>query len=447
MRRFKRLLTPGHALGAVVVLGGLYFAWAAVMPEGGTGSNVVLGLLVAGAIFWMGLNQLGPNIDDLMVSKEKAAVQRQRRGAYELARELEKAAKRERNNKKTTLTSDHFARVASVIKMLDDAADSVSSDGADLDVAAALNAADIIIQEVFPPVKESFFMQARSLGVAFAVAIALRTFAVAPFQIPSGSMIPTLLIGDHLFVWRASYGLQIPSKNGLGRLAGILGWLPNKPFYFVRWSTPSPGDVVVFEAPPWVGLNSGEDWIKRVIAGPGQTVKLEGTVVSVDGRRYEQMAPNGKSGVDDGGYPVGEMNRYMDYDEVNRRWFPAVANHKIEKLVDRDGEPHPHSIHNDMPPPDRFGAIDWPTVGVAPRLTGLRCTDSSCVVEDGYVFVMGDNRDHSSDGRSWGAVPIDNIKGKAIFIWVSVDGSENSLKLGRFTLPRFRWERIGDIIQ
>jgi signal peptidase I len=54
------------------------------------------------------------------------------------------------------------------------------------------------------------------------------------------------------------------------------------------------------------------------------------------------------------------------------------------------------------------------------------------------------DRDHSSDGRSWGAVPIDNVKGRAVFIWVSVDGSENSVKVGRFTLPRFRWERIGD---
>jgi signal peptidase I len=444
MRRLKRLLTPGHAIGAVVVLGVLYFAWGTVMPEGGTGSNVVLGLLVAMVLLWMGVTQLAPSIDDLMVSKEKSIQQKKRRGAWELARELEKAAKRERKNKKTSLTSDVFARVDAVIVALDAAAEA----GADAaSVETALKSADALIHEVFPPVKESLFVQARSLGVAFAVAIALRTFAVAPFQIPSGSMIPTLLIGDHLFVWRATYGLQIPSRNGLGRFEGILGFLPEKPFYFVRWSTPSPGDVVVFEAPPWVGLNSGEDWIKRVVAGPGQTVRLNDTVLTVDGRRYEQATPDGAVGVDDGGYPLGAMSRYMDYDEMNRRWFPAVANHKIERLVDRDGTQRPHSIHNDMPPPDRAGAVDWPAMGVAPRLPGLRCTDVSCVVEDGYVFVMGDNRDHSSDGRSWGAVPIDNVKGQAIFIWVSVDGSENSVKLGRFTLPRFRWDRIGDIIR
>jgi signal peptidase I len=60
---------------------------------------------------------------------------------------------------------------------------------------------------------------------------------------------------------------------------------------------------------------------------------------------------------------------------------------------------------------------------------------------------MGDNRDNSSDGRFWGAVPVDNIKGQAVFIWVSVDGSENSMKLGKFTLPRFRFDRIGQLIR
>ena len=77
-----------------------------------------------------------------------------------------------------------------------------------------------------------------------------------------------------------------------------------------------------------------------------------------------------------------------------------------------------------------------------PDMKGLSCTPDECTVKDGFVFVMGDNRDHSSDGRFWGAVPVDNIKGKALFIWVSVDGSEESVHAGKFTLPRFRWERL-----
>jgi len=447
----KRLFTPGHAIGALAILVVVYNAWGSVMPEGGTGSNVVLGLIVALVGLWMGTTQLGPHLDDMLVPKAKAEARRRRRHAFTFARELEKHTAKERKNKKTKLTSDVFAKLDEAIRALDVAAASPLDD--DSAVLAAVAAADGLAEQVFPTDKESFLQQARSLGFAFAVAIALRTFAVAPFQIPSGSMIQTLLIGDHLFVWRASYGLQLPSRNGLGRLQGLLRFLPENPFYFVRWSTPSPGDVVVFEAPPWVGMNSGEDWIKRVVAGPGQTVRFEGTVLTVDGRRYEQSKPDadgndtGVKGVDDGGYPLGAMTRYMDYDERFNRWYPSTANHKLEHLVDRDGTVRTHSVFNDMPPPDRGGAVDWPAIGIAPRLPGLRCTERECVVEDGYVFVMGDNRDHSSDGRSWGAVPIDNVKGRAIFIWVSVDGSENSVKLGRFTLPRFRWGRIGDIIR
>lgn len=436
LRRLKRLLTVGHAVAAAVSLAGLYFAWGAVMPEGGTGSNVVLGLLVALAVLWIATNQLGPIVDESIVNKEKADQIRQRRAAWELAQDLRRAGRRERKNKKTRLTSDVFARLDTAVVALEEAGEGNG------DVVEALATTEGLIDEVFPPQKETVFAQVRSLGVAFAIAIALRTFAVAPFQIPSSSMIPTLLIGDHLFVWRATYGLQMPSRNGLGRLSGILGWLPKDPFYFVRWSTPGPGDVVVFEAPPWVGRNGGEDWIKRVVAGPGQSVTFHDTVLTVDGRRYEQVTPSGSTGVDANGHPLGEMTSYHDYSDELGVWHEEHANHKIEKLIRRDGEVVEHSIFNNMPP----RMADWPNSQVPMQLDGLRCDLEACVVKDGFVFVMGDNRDNSSDGRSWGAVPIDNIKGQAVFIWVSVDGSENSVKLGRFTLPRFRWERLGQII-
>jgi signal peptidase I len=437
MKRLRRLLTVGHAIAAVVVLGALYAAWARVMPEGGTGSNVVLGLLVAGLAYWLGTTALGPIIDEALAPKEKSDLMRRQRAAYDLARELKKAAKRERKNKKTKLTSDVFARVDTAVADLERAA------YGELDVEAALQSADGLIDQVFPPENDSFFAQAKSLGFAFAIAIALRTFAVAPFQIPSSSMIPTLLIGDHLFVWRATYGLQIPSRNGLGRLTNLLGFLPEKPFYFLRWSTPSPGDVVVFEAPEWVGMNAGEDWIKRVVAGPGQQVKFEDAILTVDGREYAQTTPDGRSGRDDEGFPLATLTSYMDFNEGSNTWHQSHAGHKVENLVERDGTVHPHSIFNNLPP----RTTQWPVRGAPPHLNGLRCTDEACVVEDGYVFVMGDNRDNSSDGRFWGAVPVDNIKGQAVFIWVSVDGSENSLKLGKFTLPRFRFDRVGQIIR
>ncbi len=440
MRRLRRLLSLGHAIAFAVVLAALYFAWGRVFQEGGTGSNVVLGLLLALAVLWVGTHQLGPFLDEFFVAAGARELHRRRRGAFDSAVLLQKATKRERRNRRTKLTSAMFAELDAVVADLYRAAD---GDPAFADAAALDALSDrmkTVTEQAFPPEDDGFFVQLRSLSAAFAVALALRTFAVAPFQIPSGSMIPTLLIGDHLFVWRASYGLQVPSKNGLGLFSFVGALLPEHPFYFVRWRTPQPGDVVVFEAPPWVPANPGEDWIKRVVAGPGQQVRFENSTLTVDGRRYEQVAADGKAGVDDAGNPLGVMTRYQDYDERLGRWYPTTANHKREQLVARDGHIVEHDIFNDLPP----RMTQWPLPGAAPRLPGLRCTDEACTVEDGFVFVMGDNRDRSSDGRMWGAVPIDNVKGRAVFIWVSVDGSENSVKLGRFTLPRFRFERIGD---
>ncbi len=439
MRHAKRLLTLGHAVAFVVVLSLLYFAWGRVFSEGGTGSNVVLGLLLALVALWVGTNQLGPFFDGLLIAGDARETHRRRRGAYDMARLLERATKREHRNKKTRLTTTDFTDLHAVVADLYAAADGAAAfaDAQALDALA--DRAKVVMDRAFPPEHEGFFAQLRSLSAAFAVALALRTFAIAPFQIPSGSMIPTLLIGDHLFVWRATYGLQIPSHNGLGLFSFLGALLPDHPVYFLRWSTPAPGDVVVFESPPWVPANPGEDWIKRVVAGPGQEVRFENATLVVDGRRYEQTAPDGSVGVDDDGNPLGQMTRYADYDERLGRWFPTTGNHKRERLVARDGHVVEHEIFNDLPP----RLTSWPLPGLSTRLPGLRCTDQACTVEDGYVFVMGDNRDRSSDGRMWGAVPIDNVKGKAIFIWVSVDGSENSVKLGRFTLPRFRFERIG----
>ncbi|OGQ25774.1 MAG: signal peptidase I [Deltaproteobacteria bacterium RBG_16_71_12] len=252
--------------------------------------------------------------------------------------------------------------------------------------------------------------QARSLAFAFAVAIALRLFLVAPFQIPSGSMIPTLLIGDHLFVFRASYGLQSPVGTS----------------YLVRWRDPTPGDIVVFEAPPWVGHNAGEDWIKRVVAGPGQRVKRVDKTVYVDGQPYTHGGD-------------GAVERYMDFKERGGgggTWEERSAFHHVEQLPGR-----PHSVFHDSDRPVQ----DWPNAMYPePRQRGLVCTAAECTVQPGFVFVMGDNRDNSADGREWGAVPVDNVKGRALFIWVSVDGSADSVRLGKFTLPRFRWERIFD---
>jgi signal peptidase I len=188
--------------------------------------------------------------------------------------------------------------------------------------------------------------------------------------------------------------------------------------------------------------NWGDDWIKRVVAVAGQTVRQDGTVLSVDGVRYEQTAPDGTAAVDDAGIPVGTMTRSTDSNETSNRWYDRVASHKTETMMGKDGKKVAHSIYNDMPPV----TVDWPMGMTTINRPGLTCTDDGCTVKEGYVIVMGDNRDNSNDGRRWGAVPVDNVKGRAVFVFVSVDGSTSSVKLGHFELPGIRWGRTGNAL-
>jgi len=187
---------------------------------------------------------------------------------------------------------------------------------------------------------------------------------------------------------------------------------------------PKVGDVIVFEAPPWVMRNAGDDWIKRVIALPGQRVHRTELTVYVDDKPYTLSSDR-------------PMRRYMDFDEMvegHGRWMEREATYYTE-----DAAGIVHDTFTDVTPVTG----DWPSQGEPlPTEKGLTCTATDCTVQDGFVFVMGDNRDHSADGRMWGAVPVDNIKGKALFIWVSVDGSQESVHIGKFTLPAFRWDRM-----
>jgi signal peptidase I len=406
-------LTPGHGVAALILLVLVYQAWGRIFTAGGTGSNVVLGLLVAIAVVYVGATNLGPLVDDVLSPKGKQA-RRALREALELDRDVALLLKRARQGKEKKLhksriddiATAHGALHETIIAFERHAAPKVSLE----EKAGALTAA--LHKALGAQTTSAAFMaQARSLGLAFAVAVALRLFLVAPFQIPSGSMIPTLLIGDHLFVFRAMYGLMSPFGE--------------QPSYLVRWAIPQPGDVIVFEAPPWVQRNAGEDWIKRVIARPGQRVKRIEQTVYVDDKPYTQLGD-------------GKLMRYMDFEELGGgrgRWHEAQAMYHQEAIPGA-----PHDTFVDIPPV----TADWPTPGEpAPSQRGLACTETECTVKEGFVFVMGDNRDHSADGRRWGAVPIDSVKGKALFIWVSVDGSRESVHLGDFTLPDFRWHRIG----
>jgi len=208
-----------------------------------------------------------------------------------------------------------------------------------------------------------------SIGGAILVALLLRAFVFEPFHIPSGSMIPTLLVGDFIFVNKMSYGLRIPFTD-----PGRVHKLWERP--------PKRGDVVVFINPQHPDV----DYVKRVVGLPGDHIDIRENVLYVNGAEQKR--------VEVGDYTYKDHSEYTDTD------IDVVARMYIENL---DGHQHPILVRKD-PVFQRAGSF---------------------VVEEGRVFMMGDNRDNSADSRvegGIGQIPFSYIKGRASVIWISFGG-------------------------
>jgi signal peptidase I len=191
---------------------------------------------------------------------------------------------------------------------------------------------------------------AESIIFALVLALVIRTFVIQAFKIPSGSMEPTLQIGDHLLVNKFIYGVRIPFTS----------------IRLFPWESPQRGDVIVFIYPP----DPDKDFIKRVIGVGGDTVRM-----------------------------------------VNKKLY-----------INGVEVPDPHAVYSkdtsllgDQQQLDNFGPVTVPP---------------------GYLFVMGDNRDHSFDSRFWGFVPLKDVLGKAFTIYWSWDSQDSTV----------RWNRIGHLI-
>ncbi|MFO1326877.1 MAG: signal peptidase I [Rubrivivax sp.] len=202
------------------------------------------------------------------------------------------------------------------------------------------------------------------------VVFLLRSFLFEPFKIPSGSMVPTLLVGDLILVNKYHYGVRLPVINKK--------IVDNNPV--------QRGDVMVFRYP----VDPRQDYIKRVVGIPGDEVTYANQTLSINGQKVPTTAQ-------------GEF-----YDEDSLRYSPQFS----EKLG---------AVEHRILVEPRRQAYYGPDPKAFPMAENCRYSGEgvTCKVPPGHYFMMGDNRDNSQDSRFWGFVPDENIVGKAFFVWMN----------------------------
>lgn len=359
-------------------------------------------------------------------------------------------------------------------------------------IRRALPAVDAAVDKAMHAVKKSPSREyGESIGVALVIALLLRAFMVEAFKIPSASMVPTMEIGDFIFVNKVIYGVHIPYTD----------------VKLFELRKPRRGEVIVFKQP----CTPERDFIKRIVAVEGDSVEVRCDVLWINGQRVDETlvdpdctfwnvpessadwhtdrCSHYRAHLGDESFSLYHDRERPAAEAAQKLGWPAYwEQYKAARIaagaLPEDVEYERGSRLGDVYP--GFGAStaeggaqshEFPlsnldeqsaTPGCSGRMFNPRAVGQlvrtapepdrlspTCtprlhyVVPPGYVFAMGDNRNNSNDSRWWGPVPLENIKGKAIFIWMSM-GPPRYPTVGQRILHlnplSMRYERMGNFV-
>ena len=233
-----------------------------------------------------------------------------------------------------------------------------------------------------------FLREVRSIILIVILVFAFRSVFFEPFRIPSGSMIPTLMIGDFIVVNKFAYGFKLPFSDFVG-----------DPIYLTKPKPVERGDIIVFKYP----VDPSVNYIKRVIGLPGDVVEVMDKRVYINGQLLEIPEEVDATAL------KADLDR--KFTEFNLHVYQTKTGTHEHLFIESDDIYDPRTAHKSRVqiPPDHY-------------------------------FVMGDNRDFSQDSRVWGFVPFKNIKGRAIAVWFSLALPSAETEF------RFRWRRIGTVL-
>ena len=227
------------------------------------------------------------------------------------------------------------------------------------------------------------FENFRSLSILLGIIFALRWSVASPYHVPTASMEPTIKVGDRLLALKLAYGVKIPFTN----------------FSLATWGTPKRGDIIVFRYP----RDPDIDYVKRVVAVGGDEIQIIDDILFINGRAQEREPVDAKAQL---------LDDIEDLQELKELY--------LENL---DGQKH--YVMQNRASTRRLTRSTWPPSGAAPYK-----------VPEHAVFCVGDNRDNSTDSRVWNHVPLEYVRGKALFVIYSIltprDGSMWSLRWDRF---------------